>query len=489
MARPAVASILSGRGPDRIEVRDDVSDRLSEDAVTIAEALRGAGWRTAAFVGTPLVGYGSGLEQGFDLYDAPEDFFVGPGRFLPPSRRADEVAANARTWLAATGPGDRVFVWVHLSDLHGVTARIDEEGQQLERYDAALSEAMTALGTLVPAIEARGLAASAEIVFAGAYGAMLGEDGAYGSSYWLRDETLRTMIVWSGGRSPSGKRGVRAASTLDLAPTLIASAGANPPPEMEGVDLADEAPDSRDFQAFTWAPDDEIAWPTLSAHRQGGSWSVSPWPEAEQLPRAAVPRRRALSEETLRRLREIGVALDPLRDTGSPPLENPNEFYMRLEATRAAFADEKPVRTRRFAHGLYTTYTGNLAPMTIRLFQLSTAPGHEETNDLIRSAVSQFPLREEVLHWAGHVAFAEGDVKRAEALVLAAAEIGPADADHWYDLACARSLQGDRDEALRYLSRSIEAGYRNWGWIEQDPDLAAVRGDRRYAELLSTHGR
>jgi hypothetical protein len=43
--------------------------------------------------------------------------------------------------------------------------------------------------------------------------------------------------------------------------------------------------------------------------------------------------------------------------------------------------------------------------------------------------------------------------------------------------------------ALDYLTRSVDAGYRNWTWIEQDPDLSAIRGERRYAELLSAHGR
>jgi hypothetical protein len=39
---------------------------------TVARQAEGARWSTGAFVGSPLVREGSGLERGFDLYDAPD---------------------------------------------------------------------------------------------------------------------------------------------------------------------------------------------------------------------------------------------------------------------------------------------------------------------------------------------------------------------------------------------------------------------------------
>jgi hypothetical protein len=58
-----------------------------------------------------------------------------------------------------------------------------------------------------------------------------------------------------------------------------------------------------------------------------------------------------------------------------------------------------------------------------------------------------------------------------------------------YDLACVRSIRGDLDGALAELDRALTAGYRNWDWIDKDPDLVAIRADRRFPELLRTHGR
>ncbi len=59
----------------------------------------------------------------------------------------------------------------------------------------------------------------------------------------------------------------------------------------------------------------------------------------------------------------------------------------------------------------------------------------------------------------------------------------------YYDLACARSLRGDPKGALEALDRALGAGYRNWDWIDKDPDLAATRADRGFPGLLGAHGR
>jgi len=58
-----------------------------------------------------------------------------------------------------------------------------------------------------------------------------------------------------------------------------------------------------------------------------------------------------------------------------------------------------------------------------------------------------------------------------------------------YDLACVRSLRGDPKGALDELDKALAAGYRNWDWIDKDPDLAATRADRGFPALLGKHGR
>ena len=53
-----------------------------------------------------------------------------------------------------------------------------------------------------------------------------------------------------------------------------------------------------------------------------------------------------------------------------------------------------------------------------------------------------------------------------------------------YNVACCRSRLGDVDGALEALHQAFERGFDNKALLEKDPDLANVRGDARYAELL-----
>jgi hypothetical protein len=52
-------------------VRDNADVALSSDHVTLAEILRARGFRTAATVGSIVLGHERGLAQGFDVYRAP----------------------------------------------------------------------------------------------------------------------------------------------------------------------------------------------------------------------------------------------------------------------------------------------------------------------------------------------------------------------------------------------------------------------------------
>jgi hypothetical protein len=85
------------------------SDRLSASGVTLAEAYRAAGFRTAAFVANPWLDRRFGFEQGFEHYD---DSFA---RWGVPGER---VMKSALEWLATLAPDERFFLYVHTIDTH-----------------------------------------------------------------------------------------------------------------------------------------------------------------------------------------------------------------------------------------------------------------------------------------------------------------------------------------------------------------------------------
>lgn len=63
-------------------------------------------------------------------------------------------------------------------------------------------------------------------------------------------------------------------------------------------------------------------------------------------------------------------------------------------------------------------------------------------------------------------------------------KILPDDPTAFYNLACSFSLLGDRDRAIDALAKSVEKGYADVDHLLQDPDLAAVREDPRFAAVV-----
>ncbi len=63
----------------------------------------------------------------------------------------------------------------------------------------------------------------------------------------------------------------------------------------------------------------------------------------------------------------------------------------------------------------------------------------------------------------------------------------PDDPTIHYNLACDYSLLKDSDRCLETLAKAIALGYREFKFMEKDPDLAYIRQDARYGELVSKH--
>jgi hypothetical protein len=59
----------------------------------------------------------------------------------------------------------------------------------------------------------------------------------------------------------------------------------------------------------------------------------------------------------------------------------------------------------------------------------------------------------------------------------------PQDATVLYNLACSYSLTGHTEQAFEALNRALVAGYDDFKWLAQDPDLEAVRKHPRYSEV------
>src|SRR6266850_3504518 len=52
-------------------------------------------------------------------------------------------------------------------------------------------------------------------------------------------------------------------------------------------------------------------------------------------------------------------------------------------------------------------------------------------------------------------------------------KLQPANATAHYNLACSLALSKRQSDALRELRRAVKLGYRDFDWMQQDPDLEA----------------
>ena len=116
----------------------------------------------------------------------------------------------------------------------------------LRRYDREIRRVDAQIGRLIAGLDALGRPG---VLITADHGEALGEDGywfAHGHSLGL--DQLRVPLVWrpphrldAPDAAPSGLVVADPISTLDVAPTLVAAAGLDPPDEFRGVPLVQEA--------------------------------------------------------------------------------------------------------------------------------------------------------------------------------------------------------------------------------------------------------
>jgi len=67
------------------------------------------------------------------------------------------------------------------------------------------------------------------------------------------------------------------------------------------------------------------------------------------------------------------------------------------------------------------------------------------------------------------------------------AKLKPEEPAVHYNLACSYSLLQMASPSLSALNKAIELGYRDFSFIQKDPDLEFIRKNPRYKQLISRH--
>ncbi len=482
-SRPAVATILTGQLPMEHGVRNDVSDRLDRNARTLPAIFNDAGFTTAAFVTSGINSWTSGFQHAFDLFDGPDEFTVGPGVYAPSVRPSSDALDHLETWMKGSLATGSSFAWIHLADLQDA-ATDAPPGEALQSYDEALAELDGNLGRLLDFLESWAVETGpVDIILTGTYGVHLEDDkfhGARGSSYWLDEATLQVPAIIA-RLGEGGSPAVRDRSPCwlpDLYVTLHNIATGKVGSTEHGTD--------RVRYAWTWAPNDELLWPVLTAENTGSGWE--PFSGAGKY--VGQGRGYRLSDEMRKAIRDTGIRLGDSTDP-SPAMEGEDRaaFLAQLFMVRHNFGNGRERRVPRSTKRMIDARPDNLATLYNRGTFLLMAGASEPAEELFDVMLDRYPDVPEVLHWAAHLELARQQQDRAFALLQGALSLGWSDGDLLYDLACVHALKGERQPALDSLKEAIDAGYRNWDWIDQDPDLVSLRADPEYGRLMSAKGR
>ena len=276
---PAHASLLTGTFPVRHGVRDNAGFRLAGDVPALAEVLRGRGYRTGAFVGSATLGAHTGLDRGFERYDAGTES----------ARSGEAVVAGALEWLEGNR-GRPFFAWVHLYDPHAPHEAPAPYRSQFPEtpegaYDAEIASSDALVGRLLEALRSDGRLEATVIAVTADHGESLGEHQERGHAFFVYDATIQVpLIVAAPGLPP--RTVSDQVSLVDVMPTLLELVEAPAPADVQGRSLLSDPLPPLPAVVETWAPRLRYGWSELVAIRDGHDKLIrAPRPELYDLRR------------------------------------------------------------------------------------------------------------------------------------------------------------------------------------------------------------
>jgi len=338
---PSHTSLMTGLEPPSHGVRHNSLFRVREELPTLAERMREAGFATAAFVGAFVLDAQFGLDRGFEVYDDDvRQRTATRTAFSFAERTADRVVDSALEWLAEAP--DRFFLWVHVYDPHAdynPPARY-RKALDGDAYAGEIAFADAEIGRLLQHVIHRWGREGLVVVVTSDHGESLGEHDEPSHGYTVYDATQRVPLLLAGSGVPAGAVVDAQVRLLDVAPTLLELAGADPLPEdITGRSLlpllAGTGEGRRLAYMETLATQFDMGWSPLLALRDGAyKYIRAPRPELYDLT-ADPGETRNLARREPERVAELDRLLEArLADAVpvSPNLDLDAEARARLES-------------------------------------------------------------------------------------------------------------------------------------------------------------
>jgi arylsulfatase A-like enzyme len=296
--RPSAATLLTSLLPASHGVMSKPS-ALAPDVVLLPELMQQAGYATGGIAANINLAASFGFDQGYDEYHylAP-DYLAGAeesssklilyqiaravffkvkpglrfGDFYQDSAVVNEVAFD----FLERNRDSRFFLFLHYMDPHDPYFRHPYDGHGIARVanqhpTPALVSEMQALyrgeieyldasfAKLIEKLRELGLYEDTLIVLTADHGEEFQEHGGFWHGLTLYDEQVQVplLVKWAGdGARPQGDPEGHLVGLLDVAPTILARAGAPVPPTLQGVDLALSAQQRPEKSRIVFAEED-----------------------------------------------------------------------------------------------------------------------------------------------------------------------------------------------------------------------------------------
>ena len=101
------------------------------------------------------------------------------------------------------------------------------------------------------------------------------------------------------------------------------------------------------------------------------------------------------------------------------------------------------------------------------------------------TALARRPETTEALVELGHVYTQQGRLQDGLSIDERLVRLFPDDPTVHYNLACSLALLDRRDAALDALEKAVRLGYRDAGFMQNDPDLATLLEEERFTRLVA----
>jgi arylsulfatase A-like enzyme len=240
---------------------------------TLAEVLKGAGYRTAAVVDNPNVAAQHGYARGFDRY---RETWLKEENLPTEIDRTRAITGDGIAFLEQAGPDQPFFLWLHYVNPHapytppapydtafltdgaadrgprlrtvdGFVGGIRKEwavpgrdrlGYYVAQYDGEIAAVDQEVGKVLDALDRSPHAARTLVVVTSDHGESLGEhDYYFDHGQDLHDPCLRIPLLVAEPGVGGGTRSSELASTLDLVPTVLDAVKVSYPPDLAGTSL------------------------------------------------------------------------------------------------------------------------------------------------------------------------------------------------------------------------------------------------------------